>query len=193
MASNFENKIIRQVEFYFGDSNIVRDKFLLEEIQKNDEGWVPMEILLKFKRLASLSDYPLLVTGALRKSESGSIEVSEDGMKIRRVKPILEITNEIRREIALRTVYCKGINKSATLDELLKFFKNFGDVEKITMRYYGSKKEPHFKGTALVKFKTREDADFFLKQENVKYENVYLFRQWYDDWSAEKRELFSKK
>ena len=65
MDNNLAHKIIRQLEFYFGDSNIVRDKFLLEEIQKNDEGWVPMEILLKFKRLASLSDHPLLVTGAL--------------------------------------------------------------------------------------------------------------------------------
>ena len=38
MASDLENKIIRQVEFYFGDSNIVKDKFLLEEIRKNNQG-----------------------------------------------------------------------------------------------------------------------------------------------------------
>ena len=82
-----------------------------------------MEILLKFKRLVSLSDNPLVVARALRKSESGLIEVSEYGMKIKRVNPIREITDEIKREIALRTVYCKGINKSATLDELLKVFK----------------------------------------------------------------------
>ena len=106
-----ENKIIRQVEFYFGDSNIVRAKFLLEEIQKNYEGWIPMDIWLKLKQLVSLSDNPLLVTGALRKTESGLIQVSGDGMKIKRVKSIREITSEIKREIALKIVYCKGINQ----------------------------------------------------------------------------------
>ena len=31
-----EKKIIRQVEFYFGDRNLRRDKFLLEQIKKDD-------------------------------------------------------------------------------------------------------------------------------------------------------------
>ena len=47
--SPVEKKIIRQVEYYFGDFNLPRDKFLLEET-KTDEGWVSMETMLKFKR-----------------------------------------------------------------------------------------------------------------------------------------------
>ena len=140
-----------------------------------------------------MSDDPSVVAGALRKSEAGLIEVSEDATKIRRLKPIPEINDELKREIALRTVYCKGFNKSATLDELLEFLKKFEGVESVKMRYYGSKEEPHFKGTALVEFKRREEAEAFLKQENVKYEDVSLFRQWYDDWSAEKGKSFSQK
>lgn len=31
-----EKKIIRQVEFYFGDRNLRRDKFLLEQVKKDD-------------------------------------------------------------------------------------------------------------------------------------------------------------
>ena len=50
-----EGKIVRQVEHYFGDYNLPRDKFLKETI-KSDDGWVSMEIMLKFQRLSSLSD-----------------------------------------------------------------------------------------------------------------------------------------
>ena len=50
-----EGKIVRQVEHYFGDYNLPRDKFLKETIQ-SDDGWVSMEIMLKFQRLSTLSN-----------------------------------------------------------------------------------------------------------------------------------------
>ena len=40
-------KVIRQVEYYFGDSNLSRDKFLQDEIKKNEGGWIPLETMLK--------------------------------------------------------------------------------------------------------------------------------------------------
>ena len=49
-----EAKIVRQIEHYFGDYNLPRDKFLKETIQ-SDDGWVSMETMMKFQRLASLS------------------------------------------------------------------------------------------------------------------------------------------
>ena len=41
VISDLESKIIRQIEYYFGDYNISRDKFLQEEIKK-DEGWIAL-------------------------------------------------------------------------------------------------------------------------------------------------------
>jgi len=35
-AGVLEKKIIRQVEFYFGDRNLRRDKFLIEQVKKDD-------------------------------------------------------------------------------------------------------------------------------------------------------------
>ena len=40
-------KVIRQVEYYFGDSNMQRDKFLQDEVAKDAEGWVPLTTMLK--------------------------------------------------------------------------------------------------------------------------------------------------
>ena len=53
-AEELECKIVRQIEHYFGDYNLPRDKFLKETI-KADDGWVPMETMLNFQRLAALS------------------------------------------------------------------------------------------------------------------------------------------
>ena len=53
-AEELESKIVRQIEHYFGDYNLPRDKFLKETI-KADDGWVPMETMLNFQRLAALS------------------------------------------------------------------------------------------------------------------------------------------
>lgn len=38
MTVEVESKILKQVEFYFGDANLPRDKFLLERVQENEGG-----------------------------------------------------------------------------------------------------------------------------------------------------------
>lgn len=50
-----------------------RDKFLQEQI-KLEDGWVPLEIMLKFKRLANLTTDTDVIVTALE--ESKLIEVS---------------------------------------------------------------------------------------------------------------------
>ena len=47
VAAPDNKKVIRQVEYYFGDSNLSRDKFLQDEIKKNEDGWVPLTTMLK--------------------------------------------------------------------------------------------------------------------------------------------------
>lgn len=38
-ATDLQKEIIQQIEYYFGDTNLFRDKFMLAEIEKNN-GWV---------------------------------------------------------------------------------------------------------------------------------------------------------
>ena len=49
-----QKKVIRQLEYYFGDSNLQRDKFLQDEIKKDPEGWISLETMLK----VSTDSYP---------------------------------------------------------------------------------------------------------------------------------------
>lgn len=48
MVAATENgkKVVRQVEYYFGDLNLQRDTFLMDEMKK-DEGWISLDTMMK--------------------------------------------------------------------------------------------------------------------------------------------------
>ena len=48
-------KIVAQVEFYFGDANITKDKFLLKHVKRNKEGFVSLKLISSFKRVKHLT------------------------------------------------------------------------------------------------------------------------------------------
>jgi lupus La protein len=191
---SLSDQIVRQIEYYFGDINLPRDKFLQEQI-KLEDGWVPLEIMLKFKRLANLTTDADVIVTALE--ESKLIEVSDDKKKIRRSPDLpLPVMNEERRQVlASRTVYCKGFPRDdTTLDNLLEFFSSYGPIENIQMRSFREKttKKIVFKGSVFVLFKTKELAEEFLKKEAVKYNDEDLIRKWQSDYHENKKQEFEK-
>ncbi|KNC98306.1 uncharacterized protein SPPG_06699 [Spizellomyces punctatus DAOM BR117] len=139
-------KILKQVEYYFGDANLPRDKFLISTINENPEGWVSIETLLKFNRLRSISDDPLVIADALRQSAE-LLEVSDDGKLVRRrtqLKP--------RFAVHRKTIYVKGFppELSNIIDEIEGFFSNFGKVHNVRIRRDENRA---FKGSVFVEFK----------------------------------------
>jgi len=48
--SNWEEKVIKQVEFYFSDSNFPRDKFLRAQAALDENGYVSIETISTFKK-----------------------------------------------------------------------------------------------------------------------------------------------
>ena len=192
--SDLDQKIIRQVEYYFSDYNLPRDNFLKEQISV-DDGWVTVDIMLKFKRLAQLTKNPDAVLEALKKSKNGLMEVCDSSKKIRRSKdkPVPEETEERKLQIQQRTVYCKGFPREGTdMDKILEFFKDYSAVENVKMRYFADKVTDRsmFKGSVNVTFATREMAENFIKEETVKYNDHPLYRQWCEDWEKEKEEQY---
>lgn len=167
-----DKKIIRQIEYYFGDINLPRDRFL-QDLVKQDEGWVPLETMTKFNRLKQITDDVSLIAEALKKSTSGLMEISEDGTKLRRSpdKPMPENTEERRQDVSARTVYAKVFPLDSTLDELVAFFESYGPMETVFMR-----KDAHkdFKGSVFATFRTKDDMEKFLKEETVKYKDKEL-------------------
>jgi len=199
-ASDLEKKIIRQIEHYFGDYNMSRDKFLQETVKAND-GWVEMETMLKFKRLSELSEDADVILAAMKKSTSGMMEIAGDGKagKIRRSPslPLPENTEDFKKTTEARTVYAKGFEKEkTTLDDLLTFFHgSFQNVENIQMRHWFDKKtkEKHFKGSVFVTFKDIDSAKKFSELEDVKYQDEPLVRMFQKDYFEVKSKEFEEK
>ncbi|KAH8240707.1 hypothetical protein KR026_004036 [Drosophila bipectinata] len=195
--SKQERAIIRQVEYYFGDANLNRDKFLREQIGKNEDGWVPFSVLITFKRLASLSTDIDEIVAALNKSEEGLIQISEDKQSLRRhpERPIPEHNEERRKEIQERTTYAKGFPLESQMSELLDFFASYDKVVNITMRKHYDKptKSYKFKGSIFLTFETKDQATAFLAQDKIVYKERELLRKWQVDYLKEKQEEYAQK
>jgi len=168
VISELESKIIRQVEYYFGDHNLGRDKFLQEEIKK-DEGWISLEVMLKFNRLAQLSKEEAVIADALAKSSSGLLEVHEDKSKIRRnpERKIPVVDSNWKDEVQSRTLYMKGFPVTASLDDIIPFVDKVCMSENVFMRRI--KEKSQFKGSIFVTYKSVDDCNKILSSDCKKF------------------------
>jgi len=180
-------KIKAQVEYYFGNVNMQKDKFLIEQT-KLDEGWIPMTIMLNFKMLAALSKSVDVILKALETSDL--MEISEDKKKIRRSlkHPLPEFNEGYRKAQEARTVYVKGFpTTDITIEKLKAFFEPYKPFETIVMRKYQDKEKCFkFKGSVFVQFETLDGATAFMTVESIKYGDTELIKKWAADYNAEK-------
>lgn len=54
-SSNLQPKILKQVDYYFGDSNFPRDKFLRNKAKENPEGCIIIYLMPLFVYYLDLS------------------------------------------------------------------------------------------------------------------------------------------
>jgi len=165
-------KIKRQIEYYFGDHNLMRDKFLKEKI-KEDDGWVSLETMLNFNRLKQLTEDHKVICLSLK--ESSLIEVNDASDKVRRKtdRPLPEDNKEWKDAVAARTVYAKEFPADSNLDDLMEFFENYGNIDNLQMRREFHKKSI-FKGSVFVTFQNKDDADKFVNESETKYKEKIL-------------------
>uniref|UniRef100_A0A8D8W8C2 La protein homolog n=1 Tax=Cacopsylla melanoneura TaxID=428564 RepID=A0A8D8W8C2_9HEMI len=200
-VSPLEKQIIEQIEYYFSDINLARDKFLQGEIKKED-GWVDLTTMLKFARLAKITTEAKVIVDALKKSTNKLMEVNEDGTKIRRnpENGLPTFDNEFVKELIAQSLYLKFIPLDATLDDVKEFFKKNTDentkINNIIMRYYQDKlaNQKKFKGSIFVTFDSKESAEKFLnenKDKELKFnENCEksLLIKWQQEYHEEKKQ-----
>lgn len=160
-------KIVKQVEFYFSDQNICKDKFLKSKV-KEDE-WVDMTILMKFNRLNSLSGDIKVVTEALKGHDSKIYKLNEDGSQITRVEPLPENYSNFNR-----SVFVSGFDKdSITLDAMEEFFKEKGTIVKKIILFKNNVNKK-YTGSLLVELGTDEEAKKLIEEKNMSYKGRAL-------------------
>ncbi|KAL6522081.1 hypothetical protein OROMI_031958 [Orobanche minor] len=76
--SSLTNMIVKQIDFYFSDDNLVKDNYLRSNM--DDQGWVPIALIASFRRVQQLTkDIPVIL-----ESLRYSTVVEVQGDKLRR-------------------------------------------------------------------------------------------------------------
>ncbi|KAL3498409.1 hypothetical protein ACH5RR_041141 [Cinchona calisaya] len=168
-------KVIRQVEFYFSDSNLPRDSFLKQTINDSDDGMVSLALLCSFSRMRAhlgigdatpedvSNDTVQAVAETLR--ISSFLKVSEDGQKVGRVT-VLAKPEEVIEQLDVRTVAASPLEYDVKIEDLESFFGQFAKVNSVRLPRHVTDRRL-FCGTALVEFSSEEDAAKVLEQNLV--------------------------
>jgi len=147
-----EQAVKQQIEFYFSNSNLPRDKFLLG-LTKENEGWVPIATLATFKKVKSLTtDLPTIVK-ALQSSET--LSVNDDSTMVKRKEDIPDKVNDM---LTASTVYAKGFPLDSTIETIQKVFAPLGNLKSVRLRKYKSNGVLVQKDSAFVEFSTPDEA-----------------------------------
>ncbi|KAF7907814.1 hypothetical protein EAE99_011884 [Botrytis elliptica] len=157
-ASNDMGLIRRQVEFYFGDSNLPTDQFLMKTTGGAENKPVPIATIHSFKRMQRFQPYSLVVE-ALKQSNFLTVEGEEGKETVKRVKAFDPSAKSPKREA--RSVYIKGFGdeEPSSQFDIEAFVAPYGEVNSVRLR---RTEEKLFKGSVFVEFADEETAQKFL-------------------------------
>lgn len=128
------DRIVTQVELYFSDSNVAKDKFLLKHVRRNKEGYVSLKLVSSFKKVKQLTKDWRVVAHALSKTSAG-IEINDAGTKIRRVAPLPEIDET---PVTCTILALNLPLEKPTIDTVSQLFAQCGDIALIRVLKVGS-------------------------------------------------------
>lgn len=167
LTEELKQKVVQQVEFYFSDSNLPTDKYLMKFVKKDPEGFVPIPVVASFRKVKSLVSNHSLVAAALR--TSSQLVVSEDGKKVRRLHPLTDTDIE---EVQSRTVVAENLPSDYSIQNLEKLFGAVGSVKlvrvfqpqrydsgQVSMKAHRNDVFVSSKLHALVEYETVEQAE----------------------------------
>ncbi|KGL83721.1 La-related protein 7, partial [Tinamus guttatus] len=143
--------IAKQVDFWFGDVNLHKDRFLREQIEKSRDGYVDISLLVSFNKMKKLTTDGKLIARAVK--SSSVVELDLEGTRIRRRHPL----GEQPKDVDSRTVYVELLPKNVNHSWIERVFGKCGNVVYISIPRYKTSGDP--KGFAFVEFETKEQAD----------------------------------
>nr|XP_056711293.1 la-related protein 7 [Euleptes europaea] len=143
--------IAKQVDFWFGDVNLHKDRFLREQIEKSRDGYVDISLLVSFNKMKKLTTDRKLIARAVK--NSSVVELDLEGTRIRRRQPL----GEQPKDVDGRTVYVELLPKNVNHSWIERVFGKCGNVVYISIPRYKTTGDP--KGFAFVEFETKEQAE----------------------------------
>ncbi|KAK3242819.1 hypothetical protein CYMTET_47490 [Cymbomonas tetramitiformis] len=116
-------KIITQVEFYFGDANLPTDNFLMKQVRSNPEGWVSLKTILSFRKMKNMKKSLKQVADALQLSSELAVHATGD--RVRRIAKLPEVDPV---EVQERTVIGENLPPKPTIADMEEIFGKVGKL-----------------------------------------------------------------
>ncbi|KAJ2968545.1 hypothetical protein NUW58_g10199 [Xylaria curta] len=179
-------EIRKQVEFYFGDSNLPEDKFLWEKVGGEENKDIPLSLICNFSRMRRFKPYEAVVK-ALKASNFFVIDGPEGEETIRRKNAI---DTEKRNKREERSVYVKGFGDetSSTQFDIEAFFAQYGQFDSVRLRR-AEPPEKVFKGSVFVEWSDKETAEKFITLDpEPQWKGHPLHIMWKLDYMKQKSE-----
>ncbi|EFO62480.1 La ribonucleoprotein, putative [Giardia lamblia P15] len=149
---NAPRNALTQLEYYFSNYNITRDKWMLDKLRESADQSLELSVVNDFPKLKAYGLTPEQLRDAA--VDSPVVEVSSN-LRVKRRAPI-----PANYQPEPLTLYTKGWPLGFTVDTIRIFFR---DVLKIRIEHVGlrylSGKERKFKGSAFIVFSTLEDCE----------------------------------
>lgn len=137
----------KQMEFYFSDVNISKDRFMNNLLQESP--YVDLTVFLNFNKIKSMTTKVKDIANALQTSEL--LKVTEDGTKVFRTTQPQQKENSDEC-----TIYVEQIPVDADHSWLIDIFQAYGPIDYVSIPRY--KRSHKNKGFAFVEFKDPDSA-----------------------------------
>lgn len=164
--SDDAGEIRRQVEFYFSDSNLPIDAYLLKLSGGKDNKPVPLKTIHDFKRMRHFQPYSA-VRDAVAASNFLDLNDNDEITRKNALSDKFGDSADENRKIAstvnmARSIYAKGFGPEdeKTQLDIEEFFEPYGPVQAVRLRRAD---DGAFKGSVFAEFETEEAAKAFLE------------------------------
>jgi len=164
--SNRKKELMRQLEFYFSDINLINDKFLRNLINKDNDKGVDLNIFINFNKvkeiMKDIEDHESRLK-FLKKSVELSKKIKIFNKKILRIEKF-DANKLNQKEIDNKTIYVENVPADITHDILYKLFTKYGKVLHISIPKFSDTKQS--KGFVFIIFEKEEQAEKAIKECN---------------------------
>lgn len=144
------NNIRCQMEFYFSDANLRKDRYMSELVHKDEEGYVDLEVFLTFHKIRALTTDVKDIAAAISSSEMLQMD---DGH--RRVRRGTELAT--KPDVDECTLYVERLPLHADHAWLKGIFSRHGQVLYVSLPRY--RHNGRIKGFAFIEFASPEDVN----------------------------------
>ena len=183
---------LRQVEYYFSDESYPFDEYIKSKVSA--EGWIDLVEIAGFPKMKKITEDASVIVAAL--GESDSVEVSEDGTKLKRKFPTPDADPD-----AEKTAFCSGFGKAddkAVLEKtVLQWMSKHGTVEKVrALRDVTKGQDRDLDGSAFATFSSPAEAVKAAAANGAVFQGRKLTIYTMPDWFSrlqKKRDAIKKK